>query len=116
MGLPLALRAELVRSAVVPCLFYGSETRGFTAAQLRAYDVFLGRVVRGVCEESLLALNARRAAEGRPAAPLSRFRLTLVPQGLNEKNCAARGDEQEVCLRRPNLVLQGCGRPHAEDA
>ena len=43
-----------------------------------------------MCEESLNALNARRAAEGRARVPMDRF--------------------------RPNLVVAGCGQPHAEDA
>lgn len=43
-----------------------------------------------LCEESLNALNARRGAEGRAPVPMDRF--------------------------RPNLVVAGCGQPHAEDA
>ena len=43
-----------------------------------------------ICEESLQELNARRALEGRDTVPMSRF--------------------------RPNIVLSGCGKPHAEDS
>ena len=43
-----------------------------------------------ICEESLGALNARRAADGKPPVPMDRF--------------------------RPNLVVSGCPRPHAEDS
>lgn len=42
-----------------------------------------------VCEETLAELNARRAAEGKAPTSMARF--------------------------RPNLVLRGCGKPHAED-
>ena len=43
-----------------------------------------------ICEESLAELNRRRAAQGKAPAPMARF--------------------------RPNIVLSGCGAPHAEDA
>ena len=42
-----------------------------------------------ICEESLAALNGRRAAAALPPVPIDRF--------------------------RPNLVLRGCGAAHAED-
>ena len=42
-----------------------------------------------ICEESLHGLNARRAASGQPPVDMNRF--------------------------RPNLVVRGCPRAHAED-
>ena len=60
LGLTPPQMGIVIRATVEASLYWGCESRAFTAPQLRRYQVFMNKVVRGIARQQLRTMHAQQ--------------------------------------------------------